>query len=532
MVGRLGWLKARLIWNGLRADRQRRIGLPLTMGLLGWGALDLARRYREAFAGLAPEAAAEFSVWVAVAFFFVWISLPVVIFPIDETLDPAQFSLAPLSRTQLAAGLAFAGLISPSVVVPVVALTVNTIEWRQVLAVAIVAGALALILLIVSGQLFTTLLSAVLKTRRGRDFSVLIVAFIGLAGFAGQQLVRGAVSDLGLEAAVLTHPVSGHWYLPPVAVQRIVTEAAAGRPLGSVAFVLLTAAWIVVLAWVWQRVLGHMLTTPEEAAGPRRAETGVNGLSAGRGWGPALVMARKELRFYLRDPRQRLVWTGAAIFIGLAGASLLVGTSSLARFQTNEWLPAMAPILVLFVGLPIALNMFGWERNAASFLFVLPVSPRRMVVGKNLAAMVALSIETIVMAVALAALSGAWDVLPIVPALGVSAIACQMAVGNLVSVLAPLRLPREGTDVFAQATEQGCLAIGAQLVSFFVIAGLLVAPAAVAVLAVSFGEVIPDLIAGAFAVVWGATFYFASLWLTGKILQRRLPEVAQWVQVA
>jgi hypothetical protein len=54
----------------------------------------------------------------------------------------------------------------------------------------------------------------------------------------------------------------------------------------------------------------------------------------------------------------------------------------------------------------------------------------------------------------------------------------------------------------------------------------------VAVLAVSFGEVIPDLIAGAFAVVWGATFYFASLWLTGKILQRRLPEVAQWVQVA
>ena len=60
-----------------------------------------------------------------------------------------------------------------------------------------------------------------------------------------------------------------------------------------------------------------------------------------------------------------------------------------------------------------------------------------------------------------------------VPPLALTAIGCQLAVGNIVSVLAPLRLPDMGTDLFAQATEQGCLAITAQMVSFFII-GLLI----------------------------------------------------------
>jgi len=56
MVPRLVGLKARLLWNGLRADRQRRIGLPLVVAALAWGAWELATSYRAALAGL-PEAA-------------------------------------------------------------------------------------------------------------------------------------------------------------------------------------------------------------------------------------------------------------------------------------------------------------------------------------------------------------------------------------------------------------------------------------------------------------------------------------------
>ena len=49
------------------------------------------------------------------------------------------------------------------------------------------------------------------------------------------------------------------------------------------------------------------------------------------------TLARKELRFYVRDPRQRLVWTGTVIFVGLAVAlivsralaSMLYGVSAI-----------------------------------------------------------------------------------------------------------------------------------------------------------------------------------------------------------
>ncbi len=98
-------------------------------------------------------------------------------------------------------------------------------------------------------------------------------------------------------------------------------------------------------------------------------------------------------------------------------------------------------------------------------------------------------------------------------------------------MVAPLRLPREGTDVFSQATEQGCLAIAAQLVSFFVIGLLLVVPASVMVLTVDFGSVIPPWVANLVAVVWGAAAYAVSLGIAGWILRRRVPEVVTWVEV-
>jgi hypothetical protein len=106
-----------------------------------------------------------------------------------------------------------------------------------------------------------------------------------------------------------------------------------------------------------------------------------------------------------------------------------------------------------------------------------------------------------------------------------------MAVGNIVSVLTPLRLPREGTDVFAQSTEQGCLAIVSQTVSFFTIGFLLVIPASIVALTVAFGQALDPWQAALATVVWGVVVYMISLWIAAKLLRRRLPEVMAWVQV-
>ena len=532
MVAQLAFLKLRLLWNGLRADWQRRFGFPATMLALGAGAAFLAGRYTDTMADLSAAARPGFTHWAALGFFAIWVTLPVVVFPLDENLDPAQFSLAPIPPVQFVGGLALAAMIAPSVVVPLIVLGTNVSLHSSALVAAIWSSMLFFALMIVSGQLFTTVISAVLRTRRGRDLAMLIVLGIGVVGFGAQQIVRRAVDESGLQGAVLANPISD-WalVLPPVAAQRVLTEAVDGRWGAALGWSVVTAAWIVVLAAIWNRLLQWLMTTPEAHAGPARASRS-RGLAGGRfGWGVATVLARKELRFFVRDPRQRLVWTGAVIFLGLVASSILVGTTGIGQFRTREWIPLLAPGLVLFVGLPIALNMFGWERNAASFLFVLPAATRRLVMGKNLAAATALAFETVLLGILLAWLSDSWSVIRFLPALALCAIGCQLAVGNLVSVIAPLRLPREGTDVFSQATEQGCLAIVAQLTSFIVIGLLLVIPSSVMVLTIDFGRAIPGWFANVFAIVWGAVFYIASVYLSSWILRRRIPEVVSWVQV-
>lgn len=531
MVARLAGLKLRLLWNGLKKDWQRRIGFPSLLLLLGYVAWLLVDQFRITMTLLGPEARIQFTLWGALLFWVVWVALPVVIFPLDENLDPAQFSFAPVAPSKLVAGLAAAALIAPSVAIPVVVLGASIVEFSHVLPAAVLSAILLLGVVILSGQVFTTLISAIFKTRHGRDITLLIVLGIGVFGFLSQSAIRDTVSRLGLEGALLANRLDGlAAFLPPVAAQRVVTSAETGSAVGVVWWSVVAIAWIAALGWVWQRLLRWMLTTPDSS--PSRSRTRTDQGFAGRGrWTAARVLARKEVRFYVRDPRQRLVWTGAVIFIVLAVASVLIGSGGFGQLASREWLPLLAPAMVLFVGLPIALNFFGWERNAASFLFVLPVRPRTLLWGKNLAATWALTLETIALAVLLAWISGGWSSLVLVPGLMVAAIGCQLAVGNVVSVISPLRLPREGTDVFAQASEQGCLAIGAQAVSFFLIGLLLVVPSSVSVLTtVEFGAAIPSWAANLFAVVWGAIFYVASLGVSASILRRRMPEVVSWVQ--
>jgi hypothetical protein len=127
---------------------------------------------------------------------------------------------------------------------------------------------------------------------------------------------------------------------------------------------------------------------------------------------------------------------------------------------------------------------------------------------------------------------GTWQWVWLVPPLMVSAIGCQLAVGNFVSVMTPLRLPREGTDVFAQSTEQGCLAITSQTLSFFAIGLLLTPPVSAIVLVVAFGQALPPLWGAVISVGWGLLLYGISLWVSSSLLRRRMPEVLGWVHVS
>ncbi len=394
MVRRLAGLKARLTWNGFRADVQRRFGLPIALILLTWLGAWLAGSYLETAQALqaeSPEALANFLGWAALFTFFAWAALPVIVFPLDENLDPQQLALLPISANQMVAGLVVASFVAPSAVIPLLLLGANATILGDGWWMIIPASLVFLGLIGLGGQLFSSAISGILRTRRGRDIATFLVLGIAAGSFLFYRSVSQLVASEGVAASASSYPIMD-WALliPPVAAQKAMVEAASGDPVGAIVALVAAVIGLAVLFVAWRRLLGWLLTTPEQRSlSASRAKR--DGMATGP-WGVIPTMARKEFRFYVRDPRQRLAWTGTVIFVGLAIGGVVMNATGLFDFRDREWAPLMAPILVLFVGLPIALNLFGWERNAASYLFVLPPKPRSLLVGKNLAVASALAL--------------------------------------------------------------------------------------------------------------------------------------------
>jgi len=530
VVNRLVWLKWRLLVNGLRRDRQRSVGFPLVLILIVWVSFWLSDHFTTTVMTLSGAARIEYGNWAALLAWLGWATLPVLLFPLDETLDPARFSLAPIAREKLMMGLTAAALITPTLFIPIVLLFADLRLYAPTSPIAWLGAVALLLLMIVSGRAFSGLVTRILRGRRGRDLAMVLVGSLGVVGFALQQIIDRTVRRLGLSGALMAHPLStGGWWLPPVAAQRAISEAGLGHWGTALGSLVVVVVWIVVIAAGWNVLIDRLTTLPETTAISTARRNG-HGFTRLPGWSTPLLIARKELRFYLRDPRERMVWTGAVIFLGVIVASVLVGTATLAQLRLSPWLPLLGPLVVVFVGLPVALNQFGWERNAASFLFALPAKPTHMILGKNLATSAAILTEAAILSVLLAAVSGRWTVLGVIPPLAVTAVACQLSVGNIVSVLAPLRLPNVGTDMFAQASEQGCLSVGAQVASFFVIVLLLIPSVSAFALVVTFGQALSPWIATAGSLLWGAIVYGAGLFVASKILSRRLPEIVALVQ--
>ncbi len=529
MAAHLVGLKWRLFRNGLRGDRQRRVGLPLLVVVLagaGWWA---ASSFYRSAASLSEGAAAEYTLWVVTIGWLVWVVTPVVFFPLDEPLDPVKLGLLPLSRAQLMSGLAASGLISATIVVPlaVLAADVSLFVAPESFVVVVAASCVLMLLLVVGGQTFTSVASLALRHRRGRDLAFLFVAGVGLGIYVVYQTFSTTVEAAGLEGAVTTYRLSPwSWLIPPAAAQHAIVAAAGNHLAHALGSLLVAFVWLALLSVLWNKLIDRLVTTPGPPSLSYRRERKRRTAVVVRK--PAAAVVRKEMLVYLRDPRLRMVWTGGAVFVALLVASLLVGTTRLEAFRHLPWLTMAGPVVVLLIGLPVTLNQIGWERNAASFLFSLPLPPRALLTGKSLSAGGVLLAEGIIMSVVLAAVSDGWEWLPFAIPIALTAIGCQLAIGNIVSVLAPLRLPPLGTDLFAQATEQGCLSIISQGLAFFVI-GVLLMPTAVAFIVVAAGYLDPFVVSAG-SMLWGALVYWLGLRCSAWLLRRRVPELVGAVE--
>ena len=193
-------------------------------------------------------------------------TLPVLLFPLDETLSPAKFAHEPIPPLALVMGLTGAGFVTPPIIVPIVLVAANLgiLLGSQGLVLAVLASVALLMILVMSTQLFSATVTSILRTRYGRDLIFLVIGGLGFAIFFIQQQIAQTVGDLGLTATVLEFPLSPvTWLIPPVAAQQAIVQASQGNALAAVGALGAACVWIVVIGWVWLKVINWITTTPE-----------------------------------------------------------------------------------------------------------------------------------------------------------------------------------------------------------------------------------------------------------------------------
>jgi ABC-2 type transport system permease protein len=205
VVAHLLRLKLHLLRNGLRRSTAALVGMVL--GVLYGGGVVVAVVSGLVALRFVPDAelARALVVVGGAAMVAGWALLPVVLFGIDPTLDPARFATFAVRERTLAVGLALGALVGlPGVATVVVVLATAFTGSRTPLAAltALVGGVLGLATCILLSRVVAAAAASVLATRRGRDVAgigglVVLLSFGPAAGRrAGLDAARVGVGCL------------------------------------------------------------------------------------------------------------------------------------------------------------------------------------------------------------------------------------------------------------------------------------------------------------------------------------------------
>ena len=478
-------LKLRLLGNGLRGSTMRAIGFVLACAYsLGLGVL--------AFAGLASlrSKPADLGVVIelgAVALVLAWAGFPLLGFGSDETLDPTRLALLPVDRPTLMSGLLGASLVGPAPIGTAIAVAGAAFAAAHGAAtlLVVVAAALQLLLCVAVSRATVTALSAALRSRRGRDLRIILVAFVGILPEAARFLFVGHLTTTGVDAVrPWAHALS---WLPPALPARAIAAAAGHQYAASVAELAGGALTLgAVLAW-WSRSLASVMTTAETPPGtpaPHAVPTGARALALfdpGLGFLPRNRMgavAARELRYTWREPRRRVQMVSGV----LLPAVLLAGV--ITRGGLHQHRIVFAALLVTYISANNrALNQFGFDGPALWIHEAAGQDLRADLAGKNIAvALTALPVSTIA-AVALATVSRGWVELLMTLVLSLAVLGGVLGVGNVASLLVPIPVLDTSGNAWGAQGGQGCTT---GLLSLVVlgIEAILLAPLAIIILLV------------------------------------------------
>jgi ABC-2 type transport system permease protein len=515
-------LKLRLLLGALRASNAARVSFMLSSALALLVAVGT-------FAGLAAlrhnGAAVDLTTVIYTLFALGWVILPLLVFGLDGTLDPATLALYPLRTTPLVIGLLAAsatGAWPLANLIGELGTTVGLAHGALAVVVAVVAAVLQVLFCIVLARLVTTALAGLMRSRRGRDLAALaIIPIFALYEVFAQVLPR-AVGSHRLTAASFAGVDGWLRWLPPGLAAHAVQDASTGHAGTAALRLLLAAAITVVLGWLWARALGRALVTADASTQAATIRGGL--LPFGRRGGLAGAVAARSLLYQRRDPTS-MAYLGLTLII-----MVVASISSLRGTHPEVGVLISAGIGGAFVGL-LRSDSFGMA-GPAFYLDALALSGRRSFrawfAGQNAADALITVPLILVVPLVLAIISGHPVNGLLAMALGLAASGASVGIGDLFSTTMPYPMERRAGSPLPRQSEGFSLqAVGARF-GGLILTAILVIPVIVAI-----GETgsvpdsarIPALIAG--GAVYGALLAWAGIALGAGLAEAKLPELYQ-----
>ena len=256
-------------------------------------------------------------------FAFGWLILPIFVFGLDSTLDPATLQLYPLRTRPLAVGLLSASATGAWPVANVIGLlgvTVGLARGGLGILFAVLAVALEVLFCLVLARFVTTGMAGLLRSRRGRDLGVfLVIPLFALYEFFAQVVPRVAAEGK-INAASFNGFDAWMRWLPPGLAAHSIQDASEGRAGTALVRLAILAAVIVVLGWLWIRSLAHALVTTDTSA--RASQVRGTALPLAR-YGRGGAVAARYWIYQRRDPMSLAYWALAAVIMAAASASAI-----------------------------------------------------------------------------------------------------------------------------------------------------------------------------------------------------------------
>lgn len=524
-------LKLALLGNGFRRGWQQAAGLIVaalyTLPAAGLGARALG------VLGRRPDAAALGEPVLVVGFSLFWLGwtvFPLFAFGMDETLDPGRLKLLPLRRRQLMTGLLAASSVGIGPLATAILLYGVVVGFSRVGLGALIVVAAAIVqflLCVTTARAVTTTLSRRLASRRGRDVITVAAAMLGLVLAGIGQLPNLVLSSGGgpmslerlTQRLATVADVLG--VLPPGWAARAVAAGSRGEIATGILWLAAALAALPLLLWWWAASLERGLdaVTPAAASSGRDADLFPRGL----GWLPRTRFGAgvaKDVRYAWRVPQLRTQYLMLVLMLVAAAAMAVVN-------DARSEVVLLSPVALLLLG-TAGFNLFGADRGAVWLLEITGPRPREDLLAK-IAVTGGMGLAIVIaLVVVLAAVTGGWSfVVPgLLLAIGVQG--AVIAVGVVVSVMAPFPLPESPVNMFAANSGVGCLAVLLQGLGLGAVV-ILLAPVAAAI-GFSVWRDVSLLPAAVAAVVWGIALAWIGLTIASRRLAERGPELVSALQ--